>query len=123
MLKEGDDFRFPIVGGSVKLARKGSEVRPSNQIRQDIEEGDEHRSDPQGETDDPDSAYQQRGQDELEAKRDFWIISASFIHRHRVQERQKLNVPQESSFPIPLKYIETLRRTHNIGRSARIVRF
>ena len=37
--------------GSVKLAGKGSEVRPSNRIRQDIEKGEEHRGDLQGETD------------------------------------------------------------------------
>ena len=50
----------------VKLAGRGSEVRPSNRIRL-IEEGEEHRSDLQGETDEPNSAEQ----DDLEAKHDF----------------------------------------------------
>ena len=72
---------------SVTLASKGSEIRPSNQIRQDIEKGEEHRSDLQGERDEPVSAVQQREQDELEAKKDFRSISRSFLYRHHVQER------------------------------------
>ena len=73
----------------MKLAGKGSETRTSNRIRQDIEEGEEHRSDLQGETDESDSAEQQREQDELEAKRGVWEISGSFMHRHHVQEKTK----------------------------------
>ena len=61
-----------------------------NRIRQDIEEGEEHRSDLQGETDETDSAEQPPEQGELEAKRDFWIISGSFIYRHHVQKRRKI---------------------------------
>ena len=56
-----------------------AEVRPSNPIRSDIEEGEEHRSDLQGEVDEPDSAEQQREQDELEAKHAFWCISGNFV--------------------------------------------
>ena len=69
--KEGDNFIFPFVNGSVRLAGKGSEVGPSGRIRQEFEAGEEHRSDLQGETDTPDSAEQQRAQDELEAKLHF----------------------------------------------------
>ena len=63
---------FPCASCSVKLAGKSSEVRPSNRIRQEIHEGEEHRSDLVGETDEPDSAEQQLEQDELEAKRESW---------------------------------------------------
>ena len=63
--------------------------------------GEEHRSDLQGETDKPDSAEQQREQDELEAKYDFWSISGSFISRTHVEERQKMHVSQDISLPIP----------------------
>ena len=65
--------------------------------------GEEHRSDLQGEIDKPDSAEQQREQDELEAKYAFWSIFGSFISRTRVEERQKMHVPQDISLPIPLK--------------------
>ena len=46
--KEGDNFMFPCVSGSAKLSGKGSEIRTSDPIRQDIEEGEEHRSVLQG---------------------------------------------------------------------------
>ena len=66
---KGDNFIFRFINGSVKLARKRSEVGPSHPSREDIGEGEEeHRSDLQGATDKPDSAEQQQGQDELEAK-------------------------------------------------------
>ena len=81
-----NNFIFRFVNGSEKLARKSSEVGPSDPIRQDIEEGVEHRSDLQGETDKLDSVEQQRGQDELEAKYDFWSVSGSFNSRNHVQE-------------------------------------
>ena len=48
----------------------------------------------------------------MEAKRDFWSISGSFIYRHHVQERHRHYVLQESSFPITLKYIGVVRRTN-----------
>ena len=70
-----------------------------------------HRSDLQGEAGEADSAEKQREQDDLEAERDFWSISRSFIHRHHVQERQKQHVTQESSFTIPLKFFDVVRLT------------
>ena len=111
---------FPFMNGSAKLAGQRSEVRTSDRIRQDVEEGEEHCSDLQGETDEPDAAVQQQERDELEAKRDFWSVSGSLTDRHDVQQRHKSCVPQESSFPIPLKYIDVVRRTHNTGRIARM---
>ena len=41
--KEGETFIFTCADGSVKLAGQGSQVRPSNCIRQNIEEVEEHR--------------------------------------------------------------------------------
>ena len=46
-----------------------SETRNSSRIRQDVEEGEEHRSDLQGATDEPDSADQQQEQNESEANK------------------------------------------------------
>ena len=112
MPEESANFIFPFVNGFAKLGRKGWETRTPDRIRQDIEEREEHRSELQGEKDEPDSAEQQTEQDELETKHDFWSISRSFIYRHHLQERQTLCVPQESSFPVPLKYIDVVRQTH-----------
>ena len=87
--KGGRTFISPCVICSVKSAGKGSRVRPSDRIRQDIEEGEEHRSGVHGETDEPDSAEPRQEQHDFEAKREFWSISGSFTYRHHGQERQK----------------------------------
>ena len=50
--KEGGNFIFRCANGSVQLAGEGSEVRQSNRIRQDTEEGEELRSVLEVETDD-----------------------------------------------------------------------
>ena len=39
-------------------------------------------------------------------------MSGSFIYRHHVEPRVKLNSPREESFAIPLKYIDVSRTTH-----------
>ena len=70
MSRGGAIFIFPFATGSATLAGKGSEVRTSDRIRQDIEGREEHLSDLQGESDEPDSAGQQHEQDEVEAKHD-----------------------------------------------------
>ena len=51
--------------------------------------------------------------DASEAINDFWFMSGSFIYRHHVEPRVKLCSPRdESSFLIPLKYIDVSRTTH-----------
>ena len=94
--KGGGTFISPCVICSVKSAGNGSGVRPSDRIRQ--------------ETDEPDSAEPRQEQHDLEAKREFWSISGSFTYRHHGQERQKQYVSRVSSFPIPLKFIDAVRR-------------
>ena len=39
-------------------------------------------------------------------------MSGNFIFRHHVEPRVKLYSPRETSFPIPLKYIDVSRTTH-----------
>ena len=48
----------------------------------------------------------------LDAGGDFFL--GSFVYRHHVQLRVKLYVPQEGSFPIPLKNIGVVHQTHTI---------
>ena len=83
----------------------------SDHFRQDPEYGEEYCSDLQGETDDSDLAKQ--------TKRTIWLRSQKrslehvwriFIDHHLFQEREKLDVPQECSFPIPLQYIDVVRQ-------------
>ena len=47
-----------------------------------------------------------------EATHDFCSMSGSFIYRHHVEPRVKLNSPREESFPIPLKYVDVSRTAH-----------
>ena len=39
-------------------------------------------------------------------------MSGSFLYRHHVEPRVKLNSPREESFLIPLKHIDVSRNTH-----------
>ena len=43
---------------------------------------------------------------------DFWSIEGNYICRHQVEPRFQLYVPKEETFPIPLRYIDEVRRTH-----------
>ena len=108
-----EHFIFLCANGIVTLAGKGSEVRTSDQIQQNTEEGKEHRSDlHHGATDEPHSAKQRQEQDVPQAWHDFWSISGSFTHCHHVQERQKFYVPQERSFPVLHSSAMTLSGGH-----------
>ena len=49
--------------------------------------------------------------DDAEAKNDFWSITEDLICRHHVEPRVNLYVPNEESFPFPLKYIDVTRTT------------
>ena len=49
---------------------------------------------------------------------DFWTIGVDNIFRHHVSSRTTLYVPKEKDFPIPLKYIDVIRRTNTDLESA-----
>ena len=44
-------------------------------------------------------------------KNNFLSITGDFIYRHHVEPRVKLHMPQEESFPIPMRYIDVTRTT------------
>ena len=50
--------------------------------------------------------------DDVEVREDFWSIQGDFTYRHHIEPRFQLYVPEEESFPIPLKYIDVIRSTH-----------
>ena len=102
VLVSGDIFICPFFERFCKVDRKKvlKSDHPTEFGKTSKKEKKEHRSDLQGETDKPDSAEQQREQDELEAKYDFWSISGSFISRTHVLERQKMHVSQDISLPM-----------------------
>ena len=49
--------------------------------------------------------------DDREVRNDFCSIEGSCIHRHHVEPGVQLYVPKEEGFPIPLRYIDVIRRT------------
>ena len=52
--------------------------------------------------------------DDRETRNDFWSIEGNYIHRHQVEPRVLLFVPKEETLPIPMRYIDVVRRTHTI---------
>ena len=50
--------------------------------------------------------------DDRDACNDLWSIEGNYRYRHHVGPRVQLYVPQEESFPIPLRYIDVVRTTH-----------
>ena len=105
-----DSFMFLYVNGTVKFTGKISEVGPSNRIRQDIGEGEEQRSDLQGETDKTDE------QDELEANHDFWSISGSFACL--LSGRTNCTCHKKSHFPFHSKLMLSDENKHYSERIA-----
>ena len=47
----------------------------------------------------------------MEAWEDVWSMSRELMYCDHVMPREKLYVPKESSFAIPLKYIDVVRQT------------
>ena len=110
MPKNDENFIFPIADGTVKLSGRDRVFRRPTSIRDHPARGEEHKDVHQGESDGSQPIEQQT--DDAEARNDFWTISGNFIFRHHVELRIKLYVPNEESFPIPLDYIDVVRRTN-----------
>ena len=53
--------------------------------------------------------------DDTEARNDHWSIAGNYICRHHVEPRVKLWVPEEELFPMPLRYIDVVRRIDSIS--------
>ena len=43
----------------------------------------------------------------------FWSIEGIYIYHHRNEPRGKLYLRKEESFPIPLRFIDVVRRTNH----------
>ena len=83
VVKERDTSILPCADVMIMLAGKDSEFPTSNQIRQGPEKMEEHSSDHPRED--------EQQQDAMEAKSDFSSNSGTFIYRHDVQDRHKID--------------------------------
>ena len=104
--ERGDiEFVFPIADGRIKPLGGDQELRTSPLIREHPIRGESQR-DFLGESEGSLPQPQDSFPDAVEAIKDFWTKSGSFIYRHHVEPRVKLYSPREESFPVPLKYID-----------------
>ena len=109
--KQGDEFSFLCADCTVKLARKYHEVGTSMPTRSPPDQREELHDDLHGEADRSDPAQQQSANDIWSWR---WFLSRKLFYRHHVQPRVKLYVPQERTFPIPLKNIDVVHQTRTI---------
>ena len=109
---KGDNYRFPVADGTVKVSGGDRRLRPSTLTRQRPEQGEEQDEENQMNYVLQPPLQQDSTRDDEEAKSDFRTIAGEFIYRHHVEPRVKLYMPKEESFPIPLKFIDVTRNTH-----------
>ena len=131
VLMDGENFRFPLADGSLKQPDVPVRIaRPRRMNLQRIvdesavdlfyDDDDDNNENPlPGHANDGDISA---GRDaELEspsqsaggenAEQDFWSMSGDLITRWHRTPRLKMYVPDENTFPIPLKYIDVVRTT------------
>ena len=107
-------FIFPVADGTVKIIGGERHLRTSTLTRERPERGEESEI-CDGNSDEwyaPSNHEEDSTRDDEEARDDFWTIIGEFIYRHHVVPRVKLYVPQEETFPIPMKYIDVTRTTY-----------
>ena len=105
---------FPIADGTIKISEGDPRLRTHTLIRDRPERGEEQEilRGESGGLSSPSPHQDDSTQDEAEAKQDFCCIKGDFMYRHHVEQRVKLYMPREESFPIPLKYVDVTRNTH-----------
>ena len=111
---KGDEFVFPVADGPAKIFGRDRRLTPHTFFRDRPERGKEQEVF-RGESDElpsPTPLQHDSTRDDAEAKHDFWSVTREFIYRHHVVPRDKLYMPREESFPIPIKYIDVTRTTH-----------
>ena len=106
--KDGE-FVFLVADGSATLSGRDygfqePTLRREHTVRRENLSGEPHC--------DSEEFQPEETKDDAETQEDFWSIQRDFIHRHHVEPRVQLHVPEEESFTIPLKYIDVIRSTH-----------
>ena len=106
--RRDEEIVFPFAGGPAKLSGRNYEFQEPTLGRESTVRRDNLSGESQGDREE----FQTETKDDAEAREDFWSIQGDFIYRHHIEPRVQLYVPQEESFPIPLKYIVVIRSTH-----------
>ena len=110
-VKYGDNFRFPVACGDLTPRRLRKQIA-EEQERRVAEADDEIRA--QREL--PHNSIDPSGQDEISedlpaSQKDFWTCSSDVLTRHHREPRTTLFAPKAEPCPLPLEYLDVLRRT------------
>ena len=107
--QKGDEFIFPVAGGTAKLSGGDYDFREPTPRRERTVRSDNLSGDFRSESG---VSQPTESTDDAEASADFWSIQGDFIYRHQVEPGVQLYVPKEETFPTPLKYIDVTRSTY-----------
>ena len=107
--QEGDEFIFPVAGGTAKLSGRDHEFRDPTLRREQTVRSEDLSRELHGE---PGQSQTAESTDDAEARADFWSIQRDFIYRLHNEPRVQLHVPKEETFANPLKYIAVTRSTY-----------
>ena len=102
------EFVFPVADGSAKLLGRHYEVHEPTPRREQIVRSEGLSGDSLGAAEESQPTEQQ---DETAVLKDFWSLQGDFVYRHHIEPRVQLCVPTETTFTIPLKYIDVTRST------------
>ena len=105
--KDGE-FVFPVADGSATLSRRDYEFREHTLRREFTVKRENLSGESQG---DWEESQSEETKNDAEARKYFWSIQGDHIYRQHIEPRVQLYVPQEESFPIPLKDIDVIRST------------
>ena len=119
-VKYGDDFRFPLACG--ELTQPGPRPRLVRQRRlhkQIAEEQERNIAEADGEIraqrELPHNSIDPSGKDEISedlpaSRTKIWTRPPDVITRHHREPRSTLSIPKADSCPLPLEYLDVLRR-------------
>ena len=107
--RNGENSLFPVAGKTAKLSGRDHEVREPTPRRDRPVRSEDLRRELQGEQE---GCQPTETKDDAESRRDFWSRQGEFMCRHHIEPRVQLYVPQEETFPVPLKYMDVTRASY-----------
>ena len=120
-IKQDDSFQFPLTDGTlVRIHDTTPPRRKKRRKRKEREEDDEYEQPEEpAATEEEDRQKQSIGSPPVPERSgqdpdnddDYWTLNDRVLQRIHRQPRQKLFQPDEIPCPIPLKYLDILRRT------------
>ena len=97
-----------MADGSAKLLGRDYELHEPTPRREQIVRSEGLSGDSLGAAEESQPTEQE---DETAVLKDFWSLQEDFVYRHHIEPRVQLCVPAETTFSIPLKYIDVTRPT------------